>query len=57
MLLDSSHSRPRYTKLIGSADALALAEYAVPIESDKTTSVVAEKFNALPTMFMFDSFV
>jgi transcription-repair coupling factor (superfamily II helicase) len=28
MLLDSSHSRPRYTKLIGSADALALAEYA-----------------------------
>lgn len=28
MLLDSSHSRPRYTKLIGSSDALALAEYA-----------------------------
>jgi transcription-repair coupling factor (superfamily II helicase) len=28
MLLDSTHSRPRYTKLIGSSDALALAEYA-----------------------------
>jgi transcription-repair coupling factor (superfamily II helicase) len=28
MLLDSSHSRPRYTKLIGSSDALALAQYA-----------------------------
>ena len=28
MLLDSSHSRPRYTKLTGSSDALALAEYA-----------------------------
>jgi transcription-repair coupling factor (superfamily II helicase) len=28
MLLDSSHTRPRYTKLIGSSDALALAEYA-----------------------------
>lgn len=28
MLLDSKHSRPRYTKLIGSSDALALAEYA-----------------------------
>jgi len=28
MLLDSTNSRPRYTKLIGSADALALAEYA-----------------------------
>ena len=28
MLLNSAHSRPRYTKLIGSSDALALAEYA-----------------------------
>ncbi len=28
MLLDSSHSRPRYTKLTGSSDALALAQYA-----------------------------
>jgi len=28
MLLDSTNSRPRYTKLIGSSDALALAEYA-----------------------------
>jgi len=28
MLLSSSHSRPRYTGLIGSSDALALAQYA-----------------------------
>ncbi len=28
MLLSSSHSRPRYTRLIGSSDALALAQYA-----------------------------
>ncbi len=28
MLLASSHSRPRYTKLIGSSDALALAQFA-----------------------------
>jgi transcription-repair coupling factor (superfamily II helicase) len=28
MLLDSSHSRPRYTKLIGSSDVLALTQYA-----------------------------
>ena len=28
MLLDSSHPRPRFTNLIGSSDALALAQYA-----------------------------
>ncbi|MDD2776968.1 MAG: hypothetical protein PHU06_13530 [Gallionella sp.] len=28
MLFSSSHSRPRYTQLIGSADALALAQKA-----------------------------
>ena len=28
MLLSSSHSRPRYSQLIGSSDALALAQYA-----------------------------
>ncbi|MGV8933931.1 MAG: transcription-repair coupling factor [Gallionellaceae bacterium] len=28
MLLDSSHSRPRYSKLTGSSDALALAQFA-----------------------------
>ncbi len=28
MLLDPSHSRPRYTQLHGSSDALALAQYA-----------------------------
>jgi len=28
MLFSSSHSRPRYTQLIGSSDALALAQYA-----------------------------
>ena len=28
MLLSSSHSRPRYTQLIGSSDALALAQFA-----------------------------
>ena len=28
MLLSSSHSRPRYTRLTGSSDALALAQYA-----------------------------
>jgi len=28
MLLSSSHSRPRYTGLTGSSDALALAQYA-----------------------------
>ena len=28
MLLSSSHPRPRYTGLIGSSDALALAQYA-----------------------------
>jgi transcription-repair coupling factor (superfamily II helicase) len=28
MLLSSTHSRPRYTGLIGSSDALALAQYA-----------------------------
>ena len=28
MLFQSSHSRPRYTNLQGSADALALAQYA-----------------------------
>ena len=28
MLLASSHSRPRFTKLIGSSDALALAQFA-----------------------------
>jgi transcription-repair coupling factor (superfamily II helicase) len=28
MLLSSSHSRPRYTNLTGSSDALALAQYA-----------------------------
>ena len=28
MLLSSSHSRPRYSQLVGSSDALALAQYA-----------------------------
>jgi transcription-repair coupling factor (superfamily II helicase) len=28
MLFQSSHSRPRYTNLVGSSDALALAQYA-----------------------------
>jgi hypothetical protein len=28
MLFSSSHSRPRYTHLYGSSDALALAQYA-----------------------------
>jgi transcription-repair coupling factor (superfamily II helicase) len=28
MLFSSSHSRPRYTQLIGSSDALALAQYS-----------------------------
>src|SRR5574340_1527872 len=28
MLFSSSHSRPRYSRLIGSSDALALAQYA-----------------------------
>ena len=42
MLLNSSHSRPRFTKLIGSADALALAEYA-----EKHTPLVVIAASAL----------
>ncbi|OGS94179.1 MAG: hypothetical protein A3G79_02710 [Gallionellales bacterium RIFCSPLOWO2_12_FULL_57_18] len=42
MLFHSSHSRPRYTRLIGSSDALALAQYA-----KKTSPLVVIAANAL----------
>jgi transcription-repair coupling factor (superfamily II helicase) len=42
MLLSSSHSRPRYTGLIGSSDALALAQYA-----EKNSPLVVIAANAL----------
>jgi transcription-repair coupling factor (superfamily II helicase) len=42
MLFSSSHSRPRYTQLIGSADALALAQLA-----GKTSPLVVVAANAL----------
>ena len=42
MLLTSSHPRPRYTRLIGSSDALALAQYA-----EKNAPLVVIAANAL----------
>ncbi len=42
MLLSSSHSRPRYTQLAGSSDALALAQYA-----EKNSPLVIIAANAL----------
>jgi transcription-repair coupling factor (superfamily II helicase) len=42
MLLDSSHVRPRFSRLIGSSDALALAQYA-----EKNSPLVVITGNAL----------
>src|SRR5450759_2749826 len=42
MLFSSSHSRPRYSQLIGSSDALALAQYA-----GKNSPLVVIAANAL----------
>lgn len=42
MLFSAAHSRPRYTQLIGSADALALAQLA-----EKTAPLVVVAANAL----------
>ncbi len=49
MLLDPAHSRPRFTQLTGSSDALALAQYA---ESHSPLVVIAA--NALDAQRLLD---
>ncbi len=47
MLLDPSQSRPRFTRLIGSADALALAEFADDLCKHKRGPLAVIAANAL----------
>ncbi|BCK88185.1 transcription-repair-coupling factor [Sideroxyarcus emersonii] len=47
MLFDSTHSRPRYSNLQGSSDALALAQYAAQLAPPGKTPLVIIAANAL----------
>ena len=50
MLFSSSHSRPRYTRLIGSSDALALAQYAEkPPHNKVRQSVTSQRLDGIDT--------
>ena len=49
MLFTSTHSRPRYSHLIGSSDALALAQYAA-----QKSPLVVIAANALEAQRLFE---
>jgi len=54
VLLNSTHSRPRYTRLHGSSDALALASIAVQLAAKNNTPLVIIAASALEAQRLLD---